>query len=196
MQPPSPPADNTHFREVLDIVAGYAAVAVWFAVAIAWAIVIIRPRKPHSVYILQHAPLVLCVVFVFLVVPDLRWWLECQIKPPAQALASQYGQSSRRLATLWLHVWTLGLVLYRDMHRALVQRGAIDMELRMWALAAAVCAPLAYVLCSVAQVVARDQPVDGQAVDDEAERREAWRQFNTRWNRAGGDEGVTEVRRR
>ncbi|EGD76587.1 hypothetical protein PTSG_13256 [Salpingoeca rosetta] len=117
------------------------------AAAPIWGAAVLFPKAKQTCVLFQHcmlAALPFAVAFSVLVMQQLEWWLTRFIAADLSLayLVQSFAQPSTFLL-LWLYILGFDIAVFGWMHQRLMQRRAPALEMTVWGLVTAVCAPLA-----------------------------------------------------
>ena len=170
--------------------------ALFWAAALAaapqWTAAVLFPRAPltQRLWRPQYAALPLALAFSAAVLPHLAWWLTrfaradlslanlsrdfaagaASSAPPAAAAAGGLLAAPPPpgwpFLLLWLYILAFDIEVFAHMHARLRARGSSAVEMSLWALVTALCAPLGYALFTLLEMLTRD----ARDIDEAAER--------------------------
>lgn len=152
-----------------------APTAFWVAAVAAaplWAAAIFFPRAhlTRRLWDRRLAPLPFGLAFTVSVLPHLRWWLGLFVNPELALVPLAHAFSTpRAFLLLWFYILCFDVAVFADMHARLLRRNAAALEMSVWALITAVCAPLGLITFNLLEALTEHGTEDDAEVRAAAE---------------------------
>eukprot|EP00056_Hartaetosiga_gracilis_P014522 m.240778 g.240778 ORF g.240778 m.240778 type:complete len:230 (-) comp16029_c0_seq1:118-807(-) len=109
-----------------------------------------------------------CIVFTVLVLPELEWWLSLFLNGNLSLsfLMSEFTTEKKYFLMLWVYLVGFDVVVFGFIYRKMRSRKCIALEMTLWAVLCALCAPCALGLFTMLQLVSLDDKDDNKDDDN------------------------------